>query len=169
MRVKSHRQAPGDTWVERFRARGPSAVRARGRGGSKNAEAQIASMDNEERAKVRQLIETIIAADRVVTVEETEFLRRVMQRLGLVHAESTEELAMIDAGRTTATLRTLAPDVQSRVMALLVEAAIVDGQVVPEERALLLASAAALGIDACALEERIARRLGSSVAGLPGI
>jgi hypothetical protein len=51
-------------------------------------------------------------------------------------------------------------------MALLVEAAIVDGSVAPEERALLLASAASLGIEACALEERIARRLKSNVPGI---
>ena len=63
----------------------------------------------------------------------------------------------------------MAPDVQLRVMALLVEAAVVDGLVVPEERALLLASAATLGIEASALEERIARRLGSNVSGVPGI
>ena len=59
------------------------------------------------------------------------------------------------------TLRTLAPEAQARVMALLVDAAVVDGIVQPEERALHLASAATLGIDAGALEERIARRLKS--------
>jgi tellurite resistance protein len=45
------------------------------------------------------------------------------------------------------------------VMALLVEAAVVDGRVDPRERALLLVAAAALGIDATAVEERITRRL----------
>jgi uncharacterized membrane protein YebE (DUF533 family) len=40
-----------------------------------------------------------------------------------------------------------------------VEAAVVDGRVDPQERALLLASAATLGIEATALEERIAWRL----------
>ena len=44
-------------------------------------------------------------------------------------------------------------------MALLVEATVIDGRVDPQERALLLASAAALGIEATALEERIAWRL----------
>lgn len=122
-------------------------------------------MEVPERAKVRQLIEAVITADGVVSDEEREFLRRVMQRFGMSEDASTE-VPGSDPGRATATLRGLAPDVQSRVMALLVEAAIVDGEVVPEERALLLASAATLGIDACALEERIARRLRSNVPGI---
>jgi hypothetical protein len=51
-------------------------------------------------------------------------------------------------------------------MALLVDAAVVDGKVAPEEHALLLASAASLGIEACALEERIAQRLRSNAPGV---
>jgi tellurite resistance protein len=47
-------------------------------------------------------------------------------------------------------------------MALLVEAAVADGRIEPEERALLLASAASLGIEAGTLEDRIARRLRAS-------
>lgn len=123
-------------------------------------------MDVPERAKVRQLIEAVITADGVVSAEEREFLRKVMHRFGMSELDEDQEVATSDPGRATTTLRGLAPDVQSRVMALLVEAAVVDGEVVPEERALLLASAATLGIDACALEERIARRLRSSLPGI---
>jgi hypothetical protein len=62
-------------------------------------------------------------------------------------------------GNTTATLRSFPPEVQQRIMAVLVDAAVADGRVEPEERALLLASAASVGIEAAALEERIAQRL----------
>ena len=62
-----------------------------------------------------------------------------------------------------AQLRSLPPDVQAGVLGLLVEAAVVDGQVSPEERAMLLAAAASLGIEAQALEDRIATRLKSGV------
>lgn len=119
-------------------------------------------MDAAERAKVRQLIEAVLAADNVVSPEEKEFLDRVLRRFNLGEGDGGEVLSS-DPGRATQTLKALAPDSQSRVMALLVEAAIADGKVVPEEHALLLASAAALGIDAVALEERIARRLRSEV------
>lgn len=120
-------------------------------------------MDIEDRAKVVQLVEAMISADGVINPEEREFLARVVTRFGLTQEERDDLVVPSDPGRATKTLRTLAADDQSRVMALLVEAAIVDGRVEPEERALLLASAATLGIDACALEERIARRLKSGV------
>jgi tellurite resistance protein len=119
-----------------------------------------------EQAKVVELIEAVIAADGVIVDDEREFLRRVVARFGLSQDDRADRVVASDPGRATATLRALAPDVQGRVMALLVEAAIVDGRVVPEERALLLASAAALGIDADVLEERIARRLKSNVPGI---
>jgi len=123
-------------------------------------------MDVEDRAKVCELIEAVIVADGVVATEEREFLRRVVERFGLTEAERGDRIVPSDLGRTTATLRALSPDVQTRVMALLVEAAVVDGRVEPEERALLLASAATLGVEASALEERIAQRLRSNTPGI---
>ena len=123
-------------------------------------------MDIEERLKVVGLIEAVIAADGVVSDDEREFLRRVVERFGIRDEDRTDSIAASAPGPATATLRALPPDVQARVMALLVEAAVVDGNVAPEERALLLASAASLGIEAQALEERIARRLKSNVPGI---
>src|SRR5437660_1700218 len=82
------------------------------------------------------------AADGKVVEEEREFLRRVIERFHLTQDDRADRIVASDPGRATATLRALPSDVQSRVMALLVEAAIVDGRVEPEERALLLASAA---------------------------
>ncbi len=121
-------------------------------------------MDIEQRAKVCQLIEAVIAADGVVVPEERDFLQRAIGKFKL--PDQAEPHSLRDLGTATTTLRNLDPDVQTRVMALLVEAAIVDGVVDPQERALLLASAATLGIEATALEERIARRLKSNVPGI---
>ena len=123
-------------------------------------------MEVEERAQVVDLLKAMLAADGVVSSEEREFLRRVVGRFGLSEVDRTDRVVVRDPGSIMATLRALAPDVQSRVMALLVEAAVVDGKVTPQERALLLASAATLGIEASALEERIARRLKSNVPGI---
>lgn len=127
----------------------------------------LGGVEDGERRQVCELIENIIAADGVVASEEREFLHRVVQRFGIEPHE--REPTSIDPGRATATLRAMTPDVQTRVMALLVEAAIIDGVVQPEEHALLLASAATLGIEATALEERIARRIRSAVPGNVGI
>ena len=119
-------------------------------------------MDEGERQKVCELIEAVIAADGVVEPAEREYLRRIVTRFGLPErSDPPISKDGSDFGRATTTLRGLAPDVGTRVMALLVEAAIVDGRVDPQERALLLASAASLGIDATALEERIVVRLSS--------
>jgi tellurite resistance protein len=123
-------------------------------------------VDIEERGKVVELIQAVIGADGVVNGDEREFLRRVVERFGLTPEEQADRPVPSDTGRAMKTLRALTPDVQARVMALLVEAAVVDGRVEPEERALLLASAATLGIEAYALEERIARRLKSNVPGI---
>ena len=121
-------------------------------------------MDIEERYKVVQLIEAMISADGVITDDEREFLRKIIERFGLPERENVP-VSQSDFGRTTTTLRALAPDVQARVMALLVEAAVVDGHVDPQEHALLLSSAATLGIEATALEERIAWRLKANEVG----
>lgn len=115
-------------------------------------------MDVAEQHKVCALIEAMIGADGVVADAEREFLRRIVERFGLPAREDAPP-AENDFGRTTTMLRTLEPDVRTRVMALLVEAAVIDGHVDPQERALLLASAATLGIEATALEERIVWRL----------
>ena len=115
-------------------------------------------MDVEEQHQVCELIEAMITADGVVKDAEREYLRKIVERFGLPERE-TGPMSENDFGKATTTLRTLAPDVQTRVMALLVEAAVIDGRVDPQERALLLASAATLGIEATALEERIAWRL----------
>lgn len=114
-------------------------------------------MDIDQRAKVCQLLETILAADGVIAPEEREFMRRTMAKLRLPAEMAPASLR--DVGSATSTLRALDQDSQSRVLALLVEAAIADGRVDPREKVLLLAAAAALGIEATALEERIARRL----------
>jgi len=119
-------------------------------------------VDIEERSKVCDLIEAVVAADGVVSDAEREFLRKVVERFGLSEAARADRVMTSDLGRTTSTLRTLPPDAQAKVMALLVEAAVADGRIEPEERALLLASAASLGIQASTLEERIARRLRAS-------
>jgi len=120
----------------------------------------------EQREKIVGLIEDVIAADGVVSDEEREFLRKVLERFGIDASSRADRLVPSAPGSSVATLRALDPDVQVRVMALLVEAAVADGCVAPEERAFLLASAASLGIEAQALEERIARRLKSSVPGI---
>jgi uncharacterized tellurite resistance protein B-like protein len=118
-------------------------------------------MDLADREKICQLIETMISADGEITNAEREFYKRMLERLG-VSTERASSPKSLDVGRSMATLRSLPQDVGAKVIALLVEAAVVDGVVAPEERALLVTAAAALGICATQIEERIADRLKST-------
>ncbi len=121
-------------------------------------------MDVEERLRICKLIEAVIAADGVIALEEQDFLRRIAQRFGVRYdllevGPVGDRGPVSDPGRASSLLRELDPDRCARVMALLVESAVTDGEVHPTEHALLLVAAAALGIEAPLVEERIAKRL----------
>lgn len=114
-------------------------------------------MDDEMRAKVSALLEAIVTADGVIRPEERDFVRRAAHRWKLPEPEAP--LSLCSLGSATDALRALEPAAQARVLALLVDAAAVDHHLDPREHALLLAAAAALGIEATALEERLLQRL----------
>jgi uncharacterized tellurite resistance protein B-like protein len=114
-------------------------------------------MDIEMRAKVSALLEAVVAADGVIRPEEREFVRRTVSRYRL--PEPDAPLSLRNLGSATEALRTLDSTAQARVLALLVDAAAADHELHPQEHALLLAAAAALGIEAVALEERLNQRL----------
>src|SRR3984885_61453 len=52
----------------------------------------LAAVEIEERAKVVELIEAVIAADGVVADQEREFLRRVVERFGLSEADRADRI-----------------------------------------------------------------------------
>jgi len=112
------------------------------------------------RARVSALLEAIVIADGVIRPEEREFVRRAVSRYRL--PEPDAPLGPRSLGNVTEALRTLDPTAQARVLALLVDAAVADHEVHPQEHALLLAAAAALGIEAVSLEERLCQRLKQS-------
>lgn len=114
-------------------------------------------MDDDTRAKVSALLAAIVTADGVIRPEERDFVRRAAQRWKLPEPE--EPLSLITLGSATEALRALNPAAQACVLAALVDAAVVDHHLDPREHALLLAAAAALGIEATALEERVLQRL----------
>src|SRR6478735_286714 len=114
-------------------------------------------MEDEMRAKVSALLEAVVAADDVIRPEEREFVRRAASRWKL--PEPDAPLSLRNLGTAMEALRALDPSAQARVLALLVDAAAADHDVHPLEHALLLAAAAALGIEATALEERLLQRL----------
>jgi tellurite resistance protein len=115
-------------------------------------------MEIADRRKICQLVAGILVSDDEFVEEEAGFLHRIFLRFGLP-VEEAAEVQPIDAGSASSALRELPPEVQAKVVALLVEAAVADGIVDPRERAYLLVAAAALGIEADVMEQRIASRL----------
>jgi uncharacterized tellurite resistance protein B-like protein len=114
-------------------------------------------MDDEMRAKVSALLEAVVTADGVIRPEERDFVRRAANRWKLPDPDAP--LSLRSLGSATEALRALDPAAQARVLAVLVDAAVVDHHLDPREHALLLAAAAALEIEAIALEERLLQRL----------
>ncbi len=114
------------------------------------------------RAKVSALLEAVVTADGVIRPEERDFVRRAATRWKL--PEPDAPLSLRNIGSATEALRQLDPSAQARVLALLVDAAAVDHHIHPLEHALLLAAAAALGIQATELEERLQQRLSAPVS-----
>jgi uncharacterized tellurite resistance protein B-like protein len=114
-------------------------------------------MNEEIRAKVSALLEAVVTADGVIRPEERDFVRRAATRWKL--PEPDAPLSLRSIGSAMEVLRTLESSAQARVLALLVDAAAVDHHIDPREHALLLAAAAALGIEATAMEERLLQRL----------
>lgn len=115
-------------------------------------------MEIRDRRKIGQLVAGILVSDDHLAEVEEGFLRRIFVRFGLP-PEDALHVQPIDAGAASSALRQLPAEVQAKVVALLVEAAVADGIVDPRERAYLLVAAAALGIDADVMEQRIAARL----------
>ena len=115
-------------------------------------------MEISDRRNICQLVAGILVSDDLVTEDEVAFLQRIYRRFGLP-VEEAETVQPIEAGAASATLRQLPEQVQAKVVALLVEAAIADGVVDGRERAYLLVAVAALGIEADVMEQRIATRL----------
>lgn len=115
-------------------------------------------MDVADRRKICQLVAGILVSDEHFAAEEQAFLSRIYARFQL-EDDGWKDLEPLDAGAAAATLRELPYEVRHRVVALLIEAAVVDGVVDARERAYLLVASAALGIDADVMERRLVERL----------
>jgi len=116
-------------------------------------------MELSERQKICELVAGVLHADGVVREEERAFLDRIYTRFNLPPGARDALSPIGDAGKASELLRALPEEQKRRVMALLIEAAVVDTVVHPAERTFLLIAAAALGVDADVVESRITKRL----------
>lgn len=116
-------------------------------------------MDVHLRHTVCRLIAGLVVADDDFAPEEETFIERVLKRFGVSDRETI--FPIISHDEAAARMGELPGPVQEEAIDLLVEAAAVDGRITDEEKAYLHAVGGAVGLDAAAIDARLAAALGA--------
>lgn len=116
-------------------------------------------MDPQYARKVCQLVAGIIETDDDRHPAEGSLLRRIMARLGLSAHGDAELVPTLEGSDAAKAIAELPEQVRNQALELLIDAAIVDGKVVPAEQRYLEAVAAAMGANKSELDRRIEQRL----------
>lgn len=116
-------------------------------------------MDPEVARKVCGVVAGLIETDGGLNTAEHVFLRRVLKRFGLRENGDDAPVPPLDRPEAVKALSAMSDEVRIEALELLIEAAIVDGNVVPLEQRFLAEAASVLGIDEAELEARLVDRL----------
>ena len=114
-------------------------------------------MDVELRTTVCRLVAGLIVSDDDFSPEEDAFIGRMLKRFEI--DDRAVIFPIIDRDEAAASVKALPAPVQEEALSILVAAAAADGKVVEEEHSYLLAVGRAMGIDAAAVEKRVADAL----------
>jgi len=109
--------------------------------------------------KVCELVAGLTDTDDERDPSETTLLRRIMTRLGLSAHGDSRLIPTLKGAEAARAMAELPEDVRYEALELLIEAAIVDGKVVPAEHRYLAEVARALGMPEQQIEQRVADRL----------
>lgn len=115
--------------------------------------------------KVCEFIVGLVLTDGALHVAEHEFFVRVLAQFGIEASDDVVIRPIMEASAAAEQIAELPPEVQQEALRLLIEAAIVDGTVEPEEHKYLSAVAGAIGMDDKTLAATLERRLRASLAG----
>ncbi|MEZ4441700.1 MAG: hypothetical protein R3B72_21545 [Polyangiaceae bacterium] len=116
-------------------------------------------MDEETARRMCSLIAGVVCSDGTMSADEREFLKRVMVQCGLPTDTALMPTYREDAA---AELAELPAAVREQTLELVILAAAVDGRITPDERALIDAIAAPLGMDEGAVLARLGAALDAS-------
>ena len=116
-------------------------------------------MNKEVARKVCELVAGILAADGEMHPAEGKLLGRVVKALGDPFDFGQHVQPMVRGSDAAHAVAELPQDVRDEALELMIEAAIVDGKVLPAEQQYLAAVAQAMQLDPDELDERIAGRL----------
>jgi phage I-like protein len=100
------------------------------------------------------MIAGLIVADDDFAPEEEVFIERMLKRFGVSDRDTI--FPIISHDEAAEQMRALPAAVQEEALAVLLEAAAVDGKVTDEERAYLRAVGEAVGLSQAAVEQRLA-------------
>jgi hypothetical protein len=102
---------------------------------------------------VCRLVAGLVVSDDDFAPEEEAFIERMLTRFQVGDREAI--FPIIAQDEAAARMRELPPWVQEEALIALVDAAVADGKVAPEERGYLVAVGGAMGLDAAAVGRRI--------------
>jgi uncharacterized tellurite resistance protein B-like protein len=116
-------------------------------------------MDAELARRICRLIAGIVVSDEDLAPKEDEFVDRMLVRFGIPVAERECIFPIIDASDAATAMRSLPAENQREAFALLVEAAVADGSVAPEELTYLETVAEVIGLSKDDLSDRLSQAL----------
>jgi uncharacterized tellurite resistance protein B-like protein len=109
--------------------------------------------------RVCELIAGIILTDGDLHPAENELLGRLLRDLKISDGPETVLSPTFTRGQAVQAIRDLPPEVRQEALERLIDAAIIDGKVVPAEQKYLDAVARAMGVRQDDLDERVTQRL----------
>ncbi len=117
-------------------------------------------MDDTTKRKVCELVAGIIATDKQLHPAELKFLLRTFDTFGIGASGNDEAICpAVTPPEAARAMSDLPPEVRDEAMELLINTAVVDGKVVPEEDAFLAAVARAAKIPVEQVQQRTAEAL----------
>lgn len=119
-------------------------------------------VDTTLRHNVCRLIAGLVVSDDDFAPEEEAFIERLLVRFGVSDRDAIFPIIAHD--EAAGEMRALPAAVQEEALALLIEAAVADGRVADEERAYLGVVGEAMGLDAAAIDARLAAALPRSAS-----
>lgn len=114
-----------------------------------------------------ELIAGIIATDKELHPAELDFMLRTFTTFGVANSGDDEAICPTVTGFEAAKLMSdLPPEVRGETIALLMQSAVVDGKVTPQEREWLLAVGRAAGLSRDEVDDQIAEALLSAESAI---
>ena len=113
------------------------------------------AMEKEQAVRLCRLIAGLVVTDDDLDDKEDAFIERMLASFGIPSSDREEIFPIVDKADAAAALKAMTTEMQQQAVELLIQAAAVDGKIVPEEQAYLEAVADAVGLGHDELGRRV--------------